>query len=275
MNARREAAKTDRRNQLCERFAFVRDHLFNGRTREMARHLNVTHSVISKVCRGQQGPGDQLLARLSDHPRVNTRWLLEGIGDPLLPVTSGTLPVSNAILPGPPGIHRGMLSGERYPVAADLERDSRYWLRQADDLPNVSMLAGDLLLVETDSDQLARLDLVHRKLCAVTICQDDTPIFVLASVFIERGKMRANFLVRPGSPLVSTEPPKRKKPPRRRIGRLKGNDEGKSAGGKARRPDVRADTETIIGIEDIVGLVLLLERRELFASPAEREGSGK
>lgn len=176
MNPKSTESKEEYRTQLCERVAFYRDNLFHGRTREMARYLDITHSVISKVTRGLQGPGEDFLNRLSGHPLVNTDWLLKGIGEPILPLTSGTLPVSESILPGAPVHHRELLTGERYPISNAQENHSRYWFRHGYDLPKLGIMAGDLLLIETDRNQLLRLDLIHHKLCAVSVPRGDSDL---------------------------------------------------------------------------------------------------
>lgn len=279
MNPRSNESKEEYKIQLCKRVGFYLEQLFHGRTREMARYLGITHSVISKVSRGLQGPGEDFLNRLSGHPLVNTDWLLKGIGEPIPPTTSGTLPVSESILPGAPVNHRKLLTGERYPVSATQEYHSRYWLRHSYDLPSLWIMSGDLLLIETDSNQLSRLDLIHHKLCAVSVPKGDATIPLLASISVVDDKLRAKFPIGEGSlwqALVGSSTQnssrisvaERRKKLRRRISPRRQKNE--NAADKNEHPHTGMDlsstdlTERFISAEDIKGIALLLERTTVF-----------
>ena len=121
-------------------------------------------ALISMVVNGHQGPGKQLLGALARLPDVNAEWVLRGIGQPLLPATRGTLPISPCVLPGPPLAYPHMLTGSRHAVPTALEQDARYWLQIQPQSPLIQVdkwkfRSGDLLLMETSSDWTSRLEL--------------------------------------------------------------------------------------------------------------------
>src|SRR5436190_21351486 len=90
------------------RIAWLLTHLFGGNMRRMAEAVGVTHSVLSKVVGGQQGPGRRLLESIASHPKVNPDWLFSGEGEPLLAASHpGTgeiweAPISHILLSKPP-----------------------------------------------------------------------------------------------------------------------------------------------------------------------------
>ncbi len=160
----------------------------------MARFLGATHSVVSKIRRGLQGPGERLLAALALHPSVNARWLNDGIGDPILRAAFGTRPISEVILPGPPATCQELFGAERYPIAPVFDSESTYFLRVTTCTKFVSgavpgILPGDLLLIETASEYLARTEHINQKLCAVALPSEAQKTYVLAKVFVDRERL--------------------------------------------------------------------------------------
>lgn len=151
-----------------ERVATLVDLLFDGNQNRAARRLGISHSLVSRVVRGNRAPSEQLLKLLSALPGVNQRWLLEGLGEPLLEGERGTLPVSLHLLPGPPSKYSQFFSGDRHPIAPSADRISRYWYRIPKSCPlltDPSLRPGDYLLIETDRDMLDRCnDLVHQRI---------------------------------------------------------------------------------------------------------------
>ena len=169
---------------------------YSGSQRRAARSWGVSQALISKVINGVQPVTDRLLEVVARQPGVNPRWLFDGQGDPLLPSTAGTLPVSTLILPGSPEKHRSLLSAERYAVTTHHERESRYWLRLDSRspilvYPGLLLREDDLLLIETHRDHLDRLDVVAEQLCAITIRQEAAFICVLAYVMVTDGTLLA------------------------------------------------------------------------------------
>ncbi len=175
------------------RFEHLLKHAWGGRQREMAADLGVTQGLISKVARGEQAPGPKLIEALAAHPKVNARWLLEGVGEPLaapdrtLPTGDLSLPVSRCILPGHPENHASLLTGFRFQVET-LLRPSAYLLEvQADApvirVPELRVAAGDLLVMETDRGVwLSNRMVLVGKLVALRLGGDHGVDFVLARV---------------------------------------------------------------------------------------------
>jgi hypothetical protein len=135
-----------------DRIRWLLDHHWSGNQSQMAADIHCSQSVISRVVRGVQPAGSRLLRAIGDHPEINKIWLLSGDEKPL--IIPGSLPISNAILPGPPLQHRDLLEG-RYPVIPQDFRESRYWHRIQPNEPAVdSKIAkvrpSDFVLLECD-----------------------------------------------------------------------------------------------------------------------------
>src|SRR5262249_52016976 len=107
-----------------------------------------SQSLISRVVNGRQGAGPDMIAALARLPGINPAWIIEGVGEPLLPATKGTLPVARVILPGWPARYPELLTSARHPVP---ERDERPW-RYSLPVPVGSLLCGrsDLALLPRD-----------------------------------------------------------------------------------------------------------------------------
>ncbi len=153
---------------------------------EMARAAGVSHAVIVRVAAGQQNPGRRLLQAIAAIPKVNPGWLLAGQGAPLLsdssdgPADGWPVPVTSTLLPGPVDEHRDLLSNEKIPVAGRDYRASRYWYRvNAWDPVTAAehrhIVAGDLLLMETDWSAWQTPKLLDRRLCAVLLPKETAP----------------------------------------------------------------------------------------------------
>jgi hypothetical protein len=144
------------------RIRFLLDARWRGQQREMARAVGVAQPSLSRVVNGVQEPGRRLLAKIAAHPEVSDTWVYTGRGSPfvapgqLQPSAGPALPLSPTILPGPPEACLHMLTGAHFPVSTFDFRVSRYWLKVAEGDPITrddawKVLAGDLLLVESDS----------------------------------------------------------------------------------------------------------------------------
>jgi hypothetical protein len=146
-----------RREAIRGRTQWILDKVFVGRQRQMAKAMHISQSLISRVVNGQQGAGPDFLAALAALPGLNPAWVREGVGEPLMPLLKGTLPVAMAVLPGWPEHHADLLTGQRHPVAEAFDRPSRYWapvsldsrLCQQRDL---ALLPGDLLLLDANRE---------------------------------------------------------------------------------------------------------------------------
>ena len=139
-----------------DRVRWLLEHHWSGNQSHMAKAVDCTQSLISRVVNGVQPPGRRLLDRISKHPNVNTVWLFTGQGEPLvLGSDRSSLPISTEILPGNPTEYADLLLPERYPVRPDEYRDSRYWLRVTAKqtivrAPLIKLADGDLLMMESD-----------------------------------------------------------------------------------------------------------------------------
>jgi transcriptional regulator with XRE-family HTH domain len=208
------------------------DTHFGGNQTQAAERLGVSQSLVNKIVRGQRTPGRKLLEKLARLAGVNPDWVLHGRGQPLLPPTKGTLPVSPGLLPGPPGRHADLLTGERHPVAEPFERESRYWmqLHALSPLLHVTawgILPNDLLLMETSSDLTTRLDLVVGRLCGVRLERQSGTTFevgrverVGTGIVLMLDKVIGKLIEPPPPPAPHAPhpfPPPTEQPPKRRI----------------------------------------------------------
>lgn len=201
-------AETDPR---CGRVAHYRDALFDGKVQRMAEYVGLSHSLVSMACNSRQSPGRKLLAAIAEHPRVNPRWLYDGEGDPLLPPTGGTLAISNVLLPGPPGEHHDLLTGERFPVPEAWERVSCYWLRLGATFERLRVTlqlpSGWLILVETARSHLDRLDMIQRHPCIVASQDRDQLTYHVARIWDRDDKVEAKIIGLPGATARQRKPP--------------------------------------------------------------------
>jgi hypothetical protein len=218
------------------------------------------------------------MAALAKHPQVNADFLYDGFGDPLLPVTSGTLPVTTNILPGPPMAHTNLLTGDRHPISKVLDSETRYWLKL---LPNNPIFGakvfhvnpGDLLLMETARDQLDRNDIVSDHLCALRLANpvtdpnseadpntdpDDERVgYSLGHVFIRDGGLWVDLC---GATAKRRAPPRKR---RRKIRRKLDPEEFEQKKKSEEEEKKRLKKQRTFRLEPgdvIVGLALTLER---------------
>src|SRR4051794_8732785 len=117
-----------RREAIRARSEWVLNNLFGGKQRRMAEAMRVSQSLISRIVHGHQGAGADFLAALAALPGINPAWVREGVGEPILPPTKGSLPIALVVLPGWPDRYPELLTGQWHPVAEAFERPSRYWV---------------------------------------------------------------------------------------------------------------------------------------------------
>jgi hypothetical protein len=261
---------------LPSRVELLIDVAFGGNQLRAANALGISQPSISKVIAGTRPPNQTLIERLAAYPGVNPRYLYHGEGQPLMPSTTGTLPVGHIVLPGLPGEHQDLLAGDRHPVAPSLDRESRYWLRLGAGSPIVTelqprFLVNDLLLVECDRDRLDRLDGVHGQLCAVRVRWDAEDDYRLARVLVDGKVIQSRLFGLHGSSGtsatgdrggISTVYANR---PSRKIGHRKGNPRTKKGVKRKTRPSSTGPDPADVfhelpGLHDIVGVVLMQER---------------
>jgi hypothetical protein len=176
-----------RRRGESERVRFILNTCCGGNQSLLAERLPASQSLISKVVRGEQMPGRKLMEKLARLPGINPAWVLEGVGEPLLPPRKGTLPIALGVLPGWPEHYPHMLTGGRHTVAEADEGESRYWLRVQEHWPLVQVTAwgilpGDLLLMDSSPDWTAREDMVMGRLCGVRLDRQSGTTFEIGRV---------------------------------------------------------------------------------------------
>jgi hypothetical protein len=176
-----------------ERIAWLLNQLWNTNQSAMASAIGCSQSVLSRVIAGKQKPGRELLQRVAAVPRVNPAWLLSGEGEPLLAESDmDSLPMSGSFLPGDPAKYREWLQPTRFPVPAQWFRPSRYWLViapavQVLDSNSAKVLAGDLLLMETDVEFFRTTFRNQEPFAVVRFFEDGEPLRKLCRIWQEEG----------------------------------------------------------------------------------------
>ena len=74
--------------------------LGEGNKRRVAREINLSPAVVSRITNGIRNPSKAFIARVAGHERVNASYLYDGEGSPLLPTVSESLPVFDEPLSG-------------------------------------------------------------------------------------------------------------------------------------------------------------------------------
>lgn len=285
----RPKVKPDQEEQR-ERLSYYLRVLYRGNQRVMADAAGVTQSFVSKILSGAQQPSAGFLDTLSRQPLVNPAWLLRGEGEPLLPSTAGTLPVSDLILPGTPSAYPDLIGANRHAVATPLESSTRYFFRvpPTSDIvlrSELAIRAGDLLLIETAADVIHRLDVVLNQICALRITLRNVDSYAFGRVFVDGANLCAevydrdllSFGMEPKSKADAFFASHRKRhTPRVDTPKEDLADEAITPS-PTMKPAVAPHQQILSGgivqlrgVEDIVGIVLMLERPGLYV----QAGSG-
>jgi transcriptional regulator with XRE-family HTH domain len=195
-----------------ERIAWLLEHLWEGNQSKMASAVGCSQSLLSRVLAGQQAPGRQLLERIAQVPRINSAWLLSGRGAALFPEPDlDGLPISRVLLPGPPADYPEQWLSVRHPVPRAFHAAGRYWLYVGSDFPiapskSAKVDVGDLILMETDFDEISRDSWVDRTLAVVLFWNDDEPIYRLCELTHKEpmGEILANTFEDEGQVIIRT-----------------------------------------------------------------------
>ncbi|MEI8375528.1 MAG: helix-turn-helix transcriptional regulator [Planctomycetota bacterium] len=234
--------------EMVERIEHLHQILYRRNQRLLADATGVSQSFVSKILGRSQQPSQNFLDALARQPLVNPAWLFRGEGEPLLPVNAGTLPIANVILPGSPREYPGMLTGMRLPVAAGLDRDTRYGLPLAgywSDLlqDRLLMSAADTLIIESDRAFLDRPDVVGGRLCTVRIAVETGDFYALAKISIEYGALFAELFLAHELAVKSKEPLNSNPPQQDRLSQFGQPDRMKISQYRQKRP--REDDEDL------------------------------
>lgn len=164
-------AEPPRLSPLAARVKAILDVVFGGHQSRMAAVVGCSQPMISRVVSGKQEPGPQLIASLAQLNGVKPNWIYSGKGSPvpggdIVTAESGAQPMLPVLWH--PDFWFGSVNrlpadmiDEWYPVSPDLYRATRYWLKVEKGwdfteakLKRLSLAIGDLLLVETDLDEI-------------------------------------------------------------------------------------------------------------------------
>jgi hypothetical protein len=203
---RKSDRQSDESSPLTERIKQLCDLLWGGNRSRMARDLEISHPVISRVLAGQQPPPGKLLEGMAKWPGLNLKWLFAGEGEPLgdrgLGGDGGHFaPIAKSLLPGEPAHHPEGLTGTSLPVATAYFTPTVYWFR----LPNQGIAetkktrripplgtrtetcdrtrvkAGDYLLIETSPRWTCRPEAYRGRLCVLRDRDRSTQILGLVA----------------------------------------------------------------------------------------------
>jgi hypothetical protein len=163
------------------RVLWVLAHVYGNNQRRMARQLDISPAAVSRLVRGEQRAGPNVIRAVASNPRINKEWLETGQGEPLAASAPTALaggrmlPVAAAVLPGVPSDHPHLFTGLFFPIADMYYCDMRYWLQVAADSSITSderwkVKQGDFLLLEADSRMWRdNAQLLDGRLCGIRL----------------------------------------------------------------------------------------------------------
>ncbi|HCS50415.1 helix-turn-helix transcriptional regulator [Rubinisphaera sp.] len=139
----------------------------------MAEALDQSQSSITRVMTRQQAPSGRLIENIAKTPGVNLEWLMRGIGEADSAWESIDIPVCTALQPKVPE-KLSIAANSSYALTSRHYRPTRYWLRVTGDQPitrspEEGVIAGDLLLMETDRTAFPEPSKLTQQLCGVNI----------------------------------------------------------------------------------------------------------
>jgi len=119
----------------------------------------------------KQAPCGRLIENLGKNPAVNLDYLFRGHGNPAKP-EANAMPIFKRVLEGSPADAEEAATGDWQSLATRHYRPSRYWLRVQGDEPITKSLeqgvvAGDMILMETDRTAFPKPGNFVRQLCGV------------------------------------------------------------------------------------------------------------
>jgi len=163
-------------NTLSKRIERVVTMLYSeAQQSKAARQLKIGQPLLSRTLSGDRAPSKTLVKALAKIPEVNERWLLHGIGEPLLYGGTSLPVVSHLPKTATTRWEEVASKTESFSVSENKFSESRFWWRlTASTLKswgqwgqnNVRAAAGDFLLLETDPGQMKAL--VNQRRLAIT-----------------------------------------------------------------------------------------------------------
>lgn len=165
----------NKKSDLTERFCSLINLIADGSQRKFAEVIGCSPSVVAKIVRGEQEPGNIILNRIKKNQSINSGWLLTGKGNPVNYLPSETkyqVPLAKALLPGPPTEFKGFLTSRSIVVPESIHRDSLYAIhaRDCNYSPTQSeyILPEDLICIETaDVVWHSNIQILDGALCVI------------------------------------------------------------------------------------------------------------
>ncbi len=152
-----------------DRVRWLLEVIFAGNRSQMAAVVGCTSSYITKIAQKSQNPGSDVLEGLAKDKRINSQWLISGLGDPLRGDQGQSrgggwpIPILNSLLTEPLTQPSALGATGFWPVGGHEYAVTRYFYRlQIEDRliyrPQASLQTGDMLLLETDPNYLKEFE---------------------------------------------------------------------------------------------------------------------
>ena len=149
--------------------------LGNGSQRALARELECSQSVISRIVNGQQEPGPEVVAALKAVDATAWKKLTSLMGSDALQADEFTIPVATCLLHGTPDENRDQLTAESVAVSQSVYRPTLYAVKAkhcvpAVDDPSERFRDDDMITIEAATNRFQQnIQMLHGKLCAVVV----------------------------------------------------------------------------------------------------------
>lgn len=158
--------------ELRDRIIILGNDLWGGSRSRMATDLEQSQSSITRVMTRQQAPSGRLIENLAKHPDVDLNWLFRGEGEPKHRPESISMPVFTRLIGGHPNEANRSSAVSWQSLATRHYRPTRYWLRiqgvePITESPGQGIVAGDMILMETDRTAFRKPGTFVEQLCGV------------------------------------------------------------------------------------------------------------
>ena len=176
------------------RATWMLKNLHEGKRNRLAAAIGVSTAAVSRIFQGKQKIGPRMVAALAAHPRINSAWVTDGLGEPLRSTGPGQVGTPGRMLPVYPTLLTGSpeylprRSTVLFPVAEAHFSESRCWYQVPADAPitrdaSWMIRPGDLLLLDYDGlDWLEDSWTLVGRLCVYYRGSGDGEVGVLGTV---------------------------------------------------------------------------------------------
>ncbi len=157
---------------IASKIAGLVNELADGNNSKFARLVGCTRPVISRVVRGEQEPGANLLKRIGAIKGVDSKELFELAQDKIRTADWTYIPIAMCLLPGKPNTNPSLLTNKSVEVPAGIYTSSLYALPASECDSNFDSLEGlqpsDLIVFETEVKSFKEnLRGLSGKMCAI------------------------------------------------------------------------------------------------------------